>query len=94
MTRRLIVTSRNFIDYYGKHDQFHFTDLNAVMKAVQDYCSSHDLFVSSCLAPGLATWQVHLFKHGFDTSLGPDYSTLNEALLAACVEAARKLKAS
>jgi hypothetical protein len=70
---------------------FDYGDLNTIMKAVEDFCSRHGLFMSCCRSPGAATWQATIFRHGLETTLGVDYPTLGHALLAACVEASRRL---
>ncbi|OWK34661.1 hypothetical protein FRUB_10632 [Fimbriiglobus ruber] len=67
-----------------------FTDLNAVMAAVRGWCDAKDAVVAFGYygyIPG--EWEVRVFT---PTSISPIvHSDLCYALLAACLEASRKL---
>jgi hypothetical protein len=74
---------------------FHYSDLNAIMAAVRIWCdaNSHRLEISSNQGNGGTRWLVRIKYEGDDRGFqGRD--DLAHALLAACVEAARKLKAT
>lgn len=80
-------------DFYGKRGQFHYTDLNAVMAAVREWCDAND-------------GSVELAYYGYipgewEAQIGSPVSTETivhadpcQALVAACLEAARRLKAT
>lgn len=78
-------------DYHGKNPQFHYTDLNAVMAAVRSWCDAND-------------GSIELAYYGYipgewEAQIGSPVSTETivhadpcQALMAACVAAARRLK--
>lgn len=80
-------------DFYGTRDQFHYTDLNAVIAAAREWSDK----VEGSLILGYGRYA----KGDWDASLTT--SAVGElflnrcpchALMATCVEAARKLKAA
>jgi hypothetical protein len=76
-------------DYHAEHDQFHYTDLNAIMWAVRGWCDKHDVSLEIYYVPyPTALWHV-------STGLDPiEHTNLCNALLTACLEANTKLKAT
>jgi hypothetical protein len=84
-------------DFYGKHPQFHYTDLNAVMEAVRGWRDQTqealDEYVTVTLSCASGEFIGHAFvgrgKPTTSTSLDPCH-----ALMSACLAAARKLKAA
>jgi hypothetical protein len=72
-------------------DTFNATDLNAVMEAVRGWCDLNDAAVEIGYydyIPG--EWEVHAITPISSEPVQSD--NLSRALLAACVEANRKLK--
>lgn len=88
-------------DYYGKLGQFHYTDLNAVMGAVRGWVSSYgeegDGTSVVCVELRvMAVGNYAVVSHMEHSTLARTEGTADpcHALMAACVEAARKLKAA
>ncbi len=78
-------------DYHGRHDQFQYTDLSKVTASVRNWCDEHDASVEVGYyghIPG--EWEVNVVTFASVESITSD--DLCHALLAACVEAGRKLK--
>lgn len=73
-------------DYHGRHPQFHYSELSAVMPAVQAWCDREGCDLELHYHP----------RHGGFGVLCGGIDTWNEnpchALLAACVQANRKLR--
>jgi hypothetical protein len=70
-----------------------FTDLNAVMDAVRGWCDARNAVIEISCAKDNVLARVRVL-----TIAGEPYwqhcDTLQEALLAACIEASRKLRAA
>lgn len=76
----------------NEYHRFQYTDLNAVMEAAASWFNKRGLFIH--LHIGVGRYSVTTSTDGKDRgALAPSFQTACEALLTACVEAARKLKA-
>ena len=80
-------------DFYGKHDQFHYTNLNAVMDAVRRWRDQTqdalDEYVTVTLSCASGQYIGHAFiGRGKPTTVASDSPC--HALMASCIEAQRK----
>jgi hypothetical protein len=71
-----------------------FTDLNAAMAAARDWCQARDLWINTNWSPETSLWRLELFSPSFRNGTTFEYPDLCQALMAACVEASRKLEAA
>ncbi|MBP3955353.1 hypothetical protein J8F10_08680 [Gemmata sp. G18] len=72
---------------------FRFDDLNGVMEAVRGWCDTNNAVIETSCAKDSVVARVRLLS--FDGEpFWQHCDTLQEALLAACVDASRKLKAA
>jgi hypothetical protein len=82
-------------DYYGKHDQFHYTDLNAVIDAVRRVVRNGSISLGSqTLEP---FWSAEVWVETAPNSSSFRMGLVREnnpchALLSACVDAPRKVQ--
>lgn len=67
-----------------------FADLNSVMEAIRGWHRKHKLFLSVQSYPEHDVFEVQVFDA--KVTVDYEYQNLCHALLAACVEASRKLK--
>ena len=72
-------------------ESFDYTDLNAVVAAARDWHRRHRLFLSVYSYPEIDGYCVAVFDARF--TLDCEHRDLRHALMAACVQASRKLKA-
>ena len=109
MNRRFAETSRNatgdgpslawtpyIFDFYGKHPQFHYTDLSAVMAAVKACRDQTQEALDEYVTVTLSCASGEFIGHAFVGGGKPTTSTSSDpchALMAACVEAQRSLRA-
>ncbi len=66
-------------------------DLNAVIEAGRGWCKAQGLWISTNCSPVTSLWRLELFSYGFKSDKPVESASLCYALLAACVEANRKL---
>lgn len=81
----------------AKHDQFHYTDLDAVMGAAQGWCEANRLDCTLRYVCISELFEARLVGDGLNGNMSRELAqSLRtkpcDALLSACVEAARKLK--
>ena len=74
------------------HQFLDFTDLNAVMKAVQAWCDREDIAAAVETFRGKYWGNVGLGNRGGGVIETEPFDSHCHAMMAACVEAARKLK--
>ncbi len=88
-SNKMVVTKRG----RAVVNRLRFTDLAAVMDAVRGWCdrTNHRLEIQSNRGNGTARWLVQIRLDG-ELSAFQARDSLAHALLAACVEASRKLK--
>lgn len=80
-------------DFYGKHGQLHFTDLSSVAEAARHWCDQNDASLELAyhgILPG--EWEARIVTPvSLEAIVHADPC---HALLAACVQADRKLKSA